>query len=441
MSRRAWIVLLIVVLAVGAYVGYNRLNTLEATPQAQPTQPEEPEPVVWASGKVLPARRADLSLDVAGRLADLAVNDGDRVEIGDLIANLDTTLQSQQVNEAEAALAIARAQRDQLRAGARTEDIEAAREAVSAAEAGMGSMQAQLAAAQADVERAQAEIERAQATQARVAAGATQYELDLAKVAIDSARDALYSAQAQRDAAGYLRDDERIGAAEYEAAKAVVLQAEGAVRQAELRYEQLQAGATSQERAEAAAGVAAARAAKAAAEAQVTALQSQAAAAEAGVDQARLRLQALEAGPTAEDIALAEARVLQAEAALEAARVAVEQATLTAPFAGTIGQVYFDVGEVVTPGQPIVTLGDLSRIRIETTDLRETDVARVEVGQTVDVTFDSLPNVRLDGTVAHVAPMATQGQGGTNYTVWVEPAEMDPRLRWGMTAYVNIKVE
>jgi multidrug efflux pump subunit AcrA (membrane-fusion protein) len=420
MSRRVWIGLLILVLAVGAYVGYNRLNTSEATPQEQPTQTEEPEPVVWASGKVLPARRADLSLDVAGRLVELAVSEGDRVEIGDLIASLDTTLLSQQVNEAEAALAIARAQRDQLRAGARTEDIEAAREAVAAAEAGLGSIQAQLA---------------------RVAAGPTQYELDLAKVAIDSARDALYAAQAQRDAAGYLRDDERIGAAEYEAANAAVLQAEGAVRQAELRYEQLQAGATSQERAEAAAGVAAARAAKAAAEAQVTALQSQAAAAEAGVDQARLRHQALQTGPTAEDIALAEAQVFQAEAALEAAQVAVKQATLASPFAGTIGQVYFDVGEVVTPGQPIVTLGDLSRIRIETTDLRETDVARVEVGQSVDVTFDSLPNVRLDGTVTHVAPMATQGQGGTNYTVWVEPAEIDPRLRWGMTAYVNIEVE
>lgn len=441
MSRRVWIGLLIVVLAVGAYVGYNRLNTSKAKPQEQTVQSEEPEPVVWASGKVLPARRADLSLDVAGRLMELAVNEGDSVEAGDLIASLDTTLQAQQVKEAEAALAIARAQRDQLRAGARTEDIEAAREAVAAAEAQRGSIEAQLAAAQADVERAQAEIERATATQARVVAGPTQYELDQAKVGVDSARDALYAAQAQRDAAGYLRDDERIGAAEYEAAKAAVLQAEDAVRQAELRYEQLQAGATAQERAEAAAGVAAARAAKAAAEAQVTALQSQVAAAEAGVDQARLRAEALEAGPTAEDIALAEAQVLQAEAALEAAHVAVGQATLTAPFAGTVGQTYFDIGEVVTPGQPIVTLGDLSQIRIETTDLRETDVARVEVGQPVDVTFDSLPNVRLDGTVTHVAPMATQGQGGTNYTVWVEPTEMNPRLRWGMTAYVNIAVE
>jgi HlyD family secretion protein len=441
MSRRVWVALLIVVLAVGAYFGYSRLNTSRATPQEQTAQIEQPEPVVWASGKVLPTHRADLSLNVAGRLAEVAVNEGDQVEAGDLIASLDTTVQTQQVKEAEAALAIARAQLNKLKAGARTEDIEAAREAVAAAEAQLGSAQAQLAAARADVERAQAEIERAMATQARVLAGPTQYELDQAKVAVDSARDALYAAQAQRDAAGYLRDDERIGAAEYEAAKAAVLQAQDAVRQAELRYEQLQAGATSQERAEAAAAVAAARAAKTATEAQVTALESQARAADAAVDQARLRLQALETGPTAEDIALADAQVLQAEAALEAARVAVSQATLYAPFAGTVGQRYFDIGEVVSPGQPIVTLGDLHQLRIETTDLRETDVARVEVGQPVEVTFDSLPNVRINGTVTHVAPMATQGQGGTNYTVWVELEEMDPRLRWGMTAYANIEVE
>ena len=54
---------------------------------------------------------------------------------------------------------------------------------------------------------------------------------------------------------------------------------------------------------------------------------------------------------------------------------------LAAPFAGTIGTVYARVGEAVTPGQPLVTIGDLGQLQIETTDLSETDVARVREGQ------------------------------------------------------------
>jgi multidrug resistance efflux pump len=125
---------------------------------------------------------------------------------------------------------------------------------------------------------------------------------------------------------------------------------------------------------------------------------------------------------------------------LRTAESALEDSKLQTPFGGTIGGVHVLPGEVVTPGQPIVTLGDLSELRIETTDLRETDLPRIHVGQPVEITFDSLTELRLDGEIERIAPMASQGQGGTSYTVWVSILETDPRLAWGMTAYVNVRV-
>jgi HlyD family secretion protein len=90
---------------------------------------------------------------------------------------------------------------------------------------------------------------------------------------------------------------------------------------------------------------------------------------------------------------------------------------------------------------PVVALGDLSSLRVETTDLRETDVGRIAVGQEVDITFDALPDTLLKGHVVYISPKASSEQGGVNYTTIIEFDEFDPQLRWGMTAYVNITVD
>lgn len=446
MSRRVWIALAVILALIAAYFGYTRLAAPPPAPTPEASPVEETEPIVWASGKVLPARWATLSFNVGGRLAEMAVTEGEQVEAGQMLARLEATTLEQGVKQAEAALAVAQAQLAQVKAGARAEDITAARQAVAAAQAQLAAAEAQLRAAQADAQRAQAELDRALSAQAKLLAGPTQHELDLARIAVDTAKDQLYGAQSQRDSicGAVERDREPLefgpSQADCDGAKAAVLQAEDAVRTAQVQYEQLKAGPTAEDKAMAAAGVSAARAAKAAADAQVVALQSQVDAAKAAVGQAEQQLRALEAGATAEQIALAEAQVGQAQAALEAARAALEQVTLRAPFAGTVGSVSVRTGEVIVPGQPVITLGDLSHLRVETTDLRETDVARVKEGQMVEITFDALPDVTLPGKVACIAPMATLGQGGTNYTVWVEFDRLDNRLRWGMTAYVNISV-
>jgi HlyD family secretion protein len=157
--------------------------------------------------------------------------------------------------------------------------------------------------------------------------------------------------------------------------------------------------------------------------------------------QAQAQVDRLKAGPTAEEIAVAEAAVGQAREAMATAQAMQDRALLKAPFDGTAGLIYVREGEQVIPGQAVMALGDLTTLRVETTDLDEVDVARVASGQQVDLTFDALPEKVLAAHVVQVAPMSTPGQTATTYKVIIEFDETDPRLRWGMTAFADIFVK
>jgi multidrug efflux pump subunit AcrA (membrane-fusion protein) len=58
----------------------------------------------------------------------------------------------------------------------------------------------------------------------------------------------------------------------------------------------------------------------------------------------------------------------------------------------------------------------------------------------VDVTFDALPEMVFIGEVMRISPMAASESGGVNYTVVIELDDIDPAIRWGMTAFVDIEV-
>jgi len=189
-----------------------------------------------------------------------------------------------------------------------------------------------------------------------------------------------------------------------------------------------------------------ARAQIAAAQAQVSVAQGQAPAAgaavtsaQAQVARAKAALDRLQAGATAEDRAIADATVQSAQAAVQVAQAQLAQTQIAAPFGGEIGAVYLRPGELAVAGQPALILGDTSDMQVETTDLRETDVSKLAVGQSVEVTFDALPGETFEGRIARIAPMSSAEKGSTNYTIIVTVAGLDPSLRWGMTAFVNIR--
>ena len=145
-------------------------------------------------------------------------------------------------------------------------------------------------------------------------------------------------------------------------------------------------------------------------------------------------------GPDPADIAAAEARLANAEASLAAGQAVYDDLEVQAPFDGTISELYINDNEWIAPGQPAMLIADLDHLRVETTDLNEIDVSRIEVGDTVIITYDSLPDVTSTGTVVRISPKATAGSG-VNYTVVIELDEIPEKLRWGMTAFVDIGVE
>lgn len=145
-------------------------------------------------------------------------------------------------------------------------------------------------------------------------------------------------------------------------------------------------------------------------------------------------------GPDPDEVKLAQERLENAQAALAAAEAQLQDLELRAPFAGTISDISVRKGEWVTPGQPILQIADLSGLQVETTDLNEIDAARVKVNNPVTLTFDALPGVEVKGTVESISPKSSEGSG-VNYTVVIKMDELPALLRWGMTAFADIRVE
>jgi multidrug resistance efflux pump len=159
------------------------------------------------------------------------------------------------------------------------------------------------------------------------------------------------------------------------------------------------------------------------------------------VAQAQAALDEVTAGPRSAEIAVAEARVRARQADLRRAEVALERATLLAPFAGTIVELNLELGEQPPADEPALVLADMSAWKVETSDLTELDIVNVRVGDTVTLSFDALPDLSLPGVVTRVESLGKTFQGDVIYTVAVEPQGWDERLRWNMTATVTVEAE
>ncbi|MBC8447163.1 MAG: efflux RND transporter periplasmic adaptor subunit, partial [Chloroflexi bacterium] len=416
-----------------------------ATPQPAAAVNAGPE-MIWASGTLRPARWASLSFEAGGRLGMLKVEEGQAVAAGELLALVDAPDLEHAVAQARPTLALAQAQLDRVKAGARPEEFAAAEAQVQAAEAALAGAQAAVSTAEANVDAAQAAVPSVDAAQAAVAAvqaelarlraGPRREAIAVAEAQVQQAATELAFAQSQFDrfgegAAKELRYQRDAAAAAHNTAQAQLELVKAQATTEDVAVAQSAVAAAQAQVTEAEKGVKAAQAQVSVAEAGVEAAQAQVDSAQAGMAQAQAQLDLLRAGATPEEVAVVQAQVAQAQAALAQAQGALDKARLQAPFAGTVGQVLMREGELVSPGQPVIILGNLGHLRVETTDLRETDVAKVAVGQTVEVTFDALPGEVWQGTVTRIAPMSSEEQGSTNYTAIVELEQVDPRLRWG----------
>lgn len=359
----------------------------ESTPE--PVKAEESASLINATGVVLPAQRAALSLQSAGQAAEVLVAEGDRVPAGQVLVRLAGK------EAAEAAVAAARLDLlDAQQALDRLQEVAA----LKAAQA-----QQDIAAAQEAVVAAERELD--------------DYDEDKYEDDLDRARERLVDEEedlqdAKDDFEPYQDLDPENNTRETY---------EDRLRDAQDDYDE--------------------------AVRKHTLLLNESAAAEAGLKAAQAQLadaqrraEAYQNGPDPKDEALAQARLDNARSQLAAAESGLRNLELTAPFDGILSRLSIDPHEWVSAGQTVALLAGAGALRVETTDLNEIDAARVHVGDTVTVKFDALPDVEVSGSVTRIAPMPSEGSG-VNFTAIVELNEIPEALRWGMTAFVDITIE
>jgi len=336
---------------------------------------------ITASG-FIEGEEAIVAPEVSGRIAEMLVDRGNAVQAGGVLVRLDDTVLQSQRLEAQAGLAAAQANLAHVLAGARPEAVAAARAALAQAEAERDgasqavinaqeaitnplSLDAETSTARMQVRLAEQNVEMARANLAEMELNYGVYAADQGgdvkrtwDLQMEASRAALTQAQAEME-----------GAQQY-------LNALWAIRNNPLMLEAELHGAETQHRM-----------------------------AEANVATAQAALDELEAGPTVEEIAMAEAQVRQAEAAVGLVDAQIGKLTLVAPMDGIVTSRSRQTGETATAGAPLLTIANLDEVTL-VIYIPENRLKQIRLGQEVEVQVDSFPGRVFVGRIASIAGKA-----------------------------------
>ncbi len=119
------------------------------------------------------------------------------------------------------------------------------------------------------------------------------------------------------------------------------------------------------------------------------------------------------------------------------ARGALAAAEIRAPFDGTVTELDLKPGQYAEAGIPVATIGDLSGWVVKTTNLTEIDVVDIRDQAPVSVSFDALPGATFRGVVTAISENYALRQGDVVYEATVRLSDVDPHMRWGLTAQVT----
>jgi RND family efflux transporter MFP subunit len=175
-------------------------------------------------------------------------------------------------------------------------------------------------------------------------------------------------------------------------------------------------------------------------ELDTTLLEAKVKEAEANLAAAQVQIKYLQRVGTDEvHLESAQAEADRAQALLDSANAMLStQSTLVAPFDGIVAAVDISPAETVVPGRVIITIGDLSKLKVETKDLSERDVPRVQIGQTANIFIEAL-NQEFPGKVIEISRISSTVGGDVVFKVTMDLDEQPQGLRWGLSADVKIE--
>ncbi len=143
------------------------------------------------------------------------------------------------------------------------------------------------------------------------------------------------------------------------------------------------------------------------------------------------------AAPRDVDIAPLKAQVDQAWTGVNLAQYQLDQTELKSPTDGIVTDIASDVGETAGLSQPFITV-DSKYLYIKAL-VSEADIAKIKVGQDVDLTFDAFGSDQaFKGNVYEVDPSETIVQGVVYYVVKVQFDANNQAVKPGMTANLTI---
>ncbi len=304
--------------------------------------------VVRVSGNI-ELTAVEVSFKIPGLLKERAVDEGASVTAGQLVAKLDDADLVDQAALAGAQRAEAQAALQELEAGSRPEEIAQAEAVAQQAQAKLDAMLAgsrpeEIAAAEADVNRATADEANLKAE---------------------------YNRQVQLHERGVVTPRE------YEAAQAAYQQAAARLAASQEQLKLVKAGPRKEDIEQA----------------------------QAALDQAKAAYALVKEGPRKERIQQARARVDQMSRSLDLAQTQLGYTTVLSPFNGVVLSKNAEPGEYVSPGTPIVVVGDIEHVWLRAY-INETDLGRVKLDQRAYVTSDTYPGRVYDGRVSFIASEA-----------------------------------
>lgn len=360
----------------------------EAPAEPTPVPVVAPSDIITTEGRVVPADEVWLSFEQPGMVAEVLVTEGDTVAAGDVLARLgDTENLAAAVSAAELELLSAQQALDTL------------------------NEQADLAAARARTALLQAERDLLEAQQTLSDLDTQEYrdDLDAAWETVQDEQDNLDDAQDAFDEVQELSEDNT----RRQQAEDDLEEAQRAYDDALREYERLQ---NDLEQARAAVDLA-----------------------QASLEDARQENENRQNGPDPDELALAEQRIATAQSQLTAAESQLAKIELSAPIDGTIVEINLVEDQPVSAFMRSIQIADFSTWYVETTDLNEIDVVRIDTGQSVLVIPDALPDLELEGVIERVIDGYQERAGDIVYTVRIRLEDSDPDLRWGMTTAVEFE--
>ncbi len=466
-------IVVILVLAGGTFVSWGWIKGRskkddEAEKQVEVVKRGDFQKRISATGNLEPLVDVEVKSNVEGEIVKLHVDEGDYVEAGQVLLDIDPEQIQEDKKQAAANVDAATAQLEQakLNIDLKAEELESKlRQALDNVEIAKANLKTTLAGSQTQITQAETQIQTTKNDLAedRIALEQAEIELSRAQIRRSELETELESAKVARDNATSewernkeLFEKKLVSKKSLEEAESRYASSQSQYKSAEKRLESQKKTEDSQDK-------------------TINARKSAIATRELTMEYQRLNREKLIEMRQAEEeekrlqLQIATTRLQEIQRTLENEKLVTEQSkasakanllrnqsnlknqeerlgwtTIKAPMAGTVILLEIEEGEIVTSGRsafsqspPLMTIADLSKMVVKTY-INEVDMERLNLDQEAEIKVDAYKDKEYEGHVAEISPSGEERDNIITFEVIVEVVGSPPELRPGMSADVDV---